>query len=90
MRLNQLNIKVLTRKRLLKLHREIEDNKSSKTTCVNKSLSISNDTPIGEDFENAIDLSITIKGRFHIRTIGCNAEALLLNNGKIVIQTGAY
>lgn len=93
-RLNDLDDEMATRlnKYLRTYHflkREIEDNKSSKTTCVNKSLSMYNDTPIGEDFENAIDLSITIKGRFHIRTIGCNAEALLLNNGKIVIQKGS-
>ena len=93
-RLNDLDDEMATRfnKYLRTYHflkREIEDNKPSKITCVNKSLSIHNNTTIEDNIENATEQSITIKGRFYIRTVGCNAEARLLNNGKIVILKGS-
>lgn len=93
-RLNDLDDEMATRfnKYLRTYHflkREIEDNKPSKITCVNKSLSRHNNTTIGDNIENVTEQSITIKGRFYIRTIGCNAEARLLNNGKIVILKGS-
>lgn len=71
------------------LKREIEDNRPPKITCVNKPFSMPNDTTIGENIENATDKSIPSKGQFYIRTIGCNAEARLISNGKIVILKGS-
>lgn len=69
--------------------REIEDYRPSKITCVNKPFSMPNGTTVGENIENATDISIPSKGQFYIRTIGCNAEARLISNGKIVILKGS-
>lgn len=93
-RLNDLDNEMVTRfnKYLRTYHfqkREFEDNKPSKLTCVNKSLTMPNGTTIRENIENTTNLSITIRGRFYIRTIGCYAQAQLLSNGKIVILKGS-
>lgn len=36
------------------------------------------------------DEGITFVGRFYINTVGCNAEAKLLSNGKMIILKGSY
>lgn len=94
LRLNDLDDEMATRfnKYLRTYHflkREIKDNKTSKITCAHKSSSIPNGTIVGKNIENATELPLTIKGRFYIRTIGCNAEARLRSDGKIVILKGS-
>ena len=93
-RLNDLDEEMATRfnKYLRTYHflkREIEDSKSSNNHCVNRMTPKLSDRTAKKKVETATDLSITIKGRFYIRTVGCNAEARLLSNGKIIILKGS-
>lgn len=71
------------------LSREIEDSKFSAESDEDIHLPVPSHTAKNKNVDTPADSLLTIKEVFYIRTVGCNAKAKLLSNGKVIILKGS-